>query len=76
MIGGGGGYIILEKVGEFSSEGGGELWYSVRDYLRVRAKLRENMSKKELGNSCCINVFCAGAINYPIHKSMVYHDHD
>ena len=35
----------------------------------------ENMGEKELGNSSSINVFCAGAINYPLHKAMVYHDH-
>ena len=34
------------------------------------------MSEKELGNSCCINVFCARAINYPLCKAMVYHDHE
>ena len=76
MIGGGEGYVVLEEVGEFSSEGRGKLWSSVQDYLGVKAESRENMSKKELGYSCCINVFCAGAINYPLHKAMVYHDHD
>ena len=38
--------------------------------------MRENMSEKELCHSGSINVFCAGAINYPLSKAMVYHDHD
>ena len=70
------GNVILEEVGESSSEGGGELWSPVRDYLGVEAKLRENMSEKVSYDSCGINVFCAGAINYPLHKAMVYHNHD
>ena len=68
--------IVLEEEGEFLSEGRGKLWSSVQDYLGVKAESRENMSKKELDNSCSINVFCAGAINYPLHKAMVYHDHN
>ena len=31
---------------------------------------------EELGYSFRVNVFCAGAINYPFCKAMVYHDHD
>ena len=76
MVSSGEGNIILEEAGEFSGEGRGELGSSVRDHFGVEAKLRENMGKKELGNSSSINVFCAEAINYPLHKAMVYHDHD
>ena len=76
MIGSGEGNVILKETGKFSGEGRGELWPSVGNYLGVKAKLRENMSEKELGNSGCINVFCERAINYPLHKAMVYHDHD
>ena len=75
MVSGGEGGVILEKVGKFPGEGRGKLWSSVRDHLRVKAKSRENMSEKELGNSCSVNVFCARTINYPLHKAMVYHDH-
>ena len=46
------------------------------DYLGMEAKSRENMNEKELGNPCHVNVFCVGVINYPLHKSMVYHNHD
>ena len=76
MVSSGEGNVILEEAGEFSGEGRGELRSSVRDHFGVEAKLRENMGKKELGNSSSINVCCAGAINYPLHKAMVYHDHD
>ena len=44
--------------------------------LGVQAKLRENMGEKELGDSCSVNVFQTRAINYPLTKPMVYHDHD
>ena len=63
-------------MGKFLSESGGELWSSIQDYLGMKAELGENMSEKELGNSYPINVFSAGAINYPLCKPMVYHNHD
>ena len=76
MIGGGKGDIILERLGEFSSECQGKLGASIRDYFGVKAESRENMSENKLGNSSSVNVFSAGAINYPLHEPMVYHDHD
>ena len=76
VIGSGEGDIILKEASEFSGEGQGELWSSIRDNLRVEAQLGENMREKEFGDSGCIDVFCAGAINYPLHKAMVYHDHN
>ena len=76
MISSGEGSIVLQEVGKFFSEGGGELWSSVRNHLGMKAKSRKNMSEKELGDSSCVNVFPARAINYPLHKTMVYHDHD
>ena len=42
----------------------------------MKAELRENMHKKEFGDSSCVDVFCAGAINYPLCKAMVYQDHN
>ena len=76
MIGHGEGDVVLEESGEFSSEGQGELRSPVRDYLGMKTELREDMGEKELGHSGSVNVFCAGAINYPLCKAMVYHDHD
>ena len=76
MIGSREGDVILEKASEFSSEGRGELWPSVRDYFRVEAESRENVGKEKLGYSFGVNVFCTGAINYPLREPMVYHDHD
>ena len=75
MIGSGEGEVVLKEAGEFSSESRGELWSPVRDHLGVEAELRETMGEKELGNSSSINVFCTGAINYPLCKAMVYHYH-
>ena len=75
MIGSGEDDVILKEAGEFLSKGKGELWSPVRDHLGVEAESRENMGEKELDNSSSINVFCAGAINYPLCKAMVYHDH-
>ena len=69
MIGGGEGDIVLKEASEFLCEGQGELWSFVQDYLGMKTKSRENMGKKELGHSGSINVFCAGAINYPLHKA-------
>ena len=76
MIGGGEGDVILKEAGEFLSKGKGELWSPVRDHLRVETELRENMSKKELSNPSSVNVFSARAINYPLHKAMICHNHD
>ena len=75
VVSGGKGDIILEKAGKFPSKGRGELWSPVQDHFGVEAKSRENMNEEEFGNSCSVNVFCARAINYPLHKAMVYHDH-
>ena len=76
MIGSGEGDVILEEASEFPSEGRGKLWSSVGNYLGVEAESRENIGKEKLGNSFGVNVFCTGAINYPLREPMVYHDHD
>ena len=34
--------------------------------------MRKNIGEKELGHPFRINVFCAGAVNYPLSKAMVY----
>ena len=76
MIGRGEGDIILEEASEFSCEGRGKLWSSIGDYFGVETESRKNIGEEKLGHSFGINVFCAGAINYPLRKAMVYHDHD
>ena len=76
MVGGGEGDVISEEAGEFSCEGRGELWTSVGDYLGMETESRENIGEEKLGYSFGVNVLCAGAIDYPLSKSMVYHDHD
>ena len=52
------------------------MWSSVRDYFGIETESRKNIGEEELGHPFRINVFCAGAINYPLSKPMVYHDHD
>ena len=76
VIGCGEGDVVLEEASEFSHKGRSKLWSSIGDYLRVKAKPRKNIGEEELGDSFGINVFCAGAVNYPLRKPMVYHDHD
>ena len=76
MIGGREGDVILEEAGKFSGEGRGELWSSVGNYLGMEAESRENIGKEKLGYSFGVNIFSAGAINYPLSEPMVYHDHD
>ena len=76
MVCSGEGNVVLEEVSEFSGKGRGELQSSVRDHLGMEAESRENMIEKEFGNSRGVNVFCAGAVNYPLRKAMVYYNHD
>ena len=76
MVGSGEGNVILEETGEFLCEGRGKLWSSIGDYFGVETKSRENIGEEKLGDSFGINVFGAGAINYPLCEPMVYHDHD
>ena len=37
----------------------------------MEAESRKNMGKEEFGDSSGIDVFCAGVINYPLHKAIV-----
>ena len=76
VVGCGKGDIVVEESGKFSCKGRSELWSPVRNHLGVEAKPRKNIGEKELSNSLGINVLCAGAINHPLHKPMVDHDHD
>ena len=76
VIGCGEGDVILEEAGKFSCEGQGELWSPIGDHFGVETKPGKNIGEEKLGYSFRINVFCAGAINYPLRKSMVNHNHD
>ena len=75
VVGGGKGNIVMEEASEFPCKGRSKLWSSVGNYFVVEAKLRKDIGEKELGDSLQINGFFAGAVNYPLCKSMVYHDH-
>ena len=70
------GDVILEEAGKFSGEGGSKLRPSVGNYLGVEAEPREDIGEEKLGYSFGVDVFSAGAINYPLSEPMVYHDHD
>ena len=74
MIGGGEGDVIVEKAGEFSCESGGELGSSIGDYPIVEAEVREDMLEKDLGDVCSRGGFVARAENYPLRKTVVYHN--
>ena len=76
MVGSGECDVVLEETGEFSHEGRIKLRSSVGDHLGVETELRKNIGEEKLGYSFGINVLSAGAINYPLRKPMVYHDHD
>ena len=49
---------------------------SIRDNLGMETESRENIGEEKLGYPFGVNVFSAGAVNYPLSKPMVYHDHD
>ena len=57
-------------------ESGGELWSLVRDDLVMKAKSGEDVLEKDVGNVCRGGGFVARAENYPLRKTMVYHDQD
>ena len=74
VIGGGKSDIVIEEVSEFSCEGGGKLRSLIRDDLVVEAKLREDVLETDLGDVRRGGGFVAGMENYPLRKTMVYHD--
>ena len=74
VIGGGEGDVIFEKASEFTSEGRGKLRSSVREDLVMETELWEDVLKKDLGEVHSGGGFVARAENYPLRKTMVYHD--
>ena len=74
VIGGGKGDIIVKKAGEFSCEGGGKLGAPIGDYSFVEAEAREDVLEKDLGDVRRGGGFVARAENYPLRKTVVYHD--
>ena len=74
MVGGGDGYVIFEEASEFTSEGRGELGTSVGDDLVMETESWEDVLKKDLSDVCSGGSFVARAENYPLRKTMVYHD--
>ena len=74
VIGSREGDVVFKEAGEFSCEGKGKLGSSVGDDLAVETKSWEDVLEKDLGNVCCRCSFVARAENYPLRKTMVYHD--
>ena len=56
------------------SEGGGELWASVRDDLVIEAETEIHFVEKECGDTFGCDVFLCRTENHPLSKPMVDHD--
>ena len=76
VIGSGEGDIVVEKTGEFSCEGRSELGSAIRDDSVMEAEAGEDVLEKDLGDVRCGGGFVARAENYPLRKTVVYHDQD
>ena len=74
MVGGREGDVVVEKVGEFSGECRSELGSSIGDDLVMEAESGKDVSEKDLSNVRCRGGFVARGENYPLRKTMVYHD--
>ena len=76
MVGGGEGNVVIEKASKFLCEGGGKLESLIGDDSVVEAEMREDVLEKDLGDVRHGGSFVARAENYPLRKTMVYHDQD
>ena len=74
VVSGGEGNVVIKEVGKFSSEGRAELGASIGDDSVVKAESRKDVLEKDLSNVCSRGGFVARAENYPLRKTMVYHD--
>ena len=74
VIGGREGNVVFEEMSKFTSEGRGKLGSSVRDDSVMETELWEDMLKKDLGDVRSGGSFVARAENYPLRKTMVYHN--
>ena len=66
----------MQEFSEFSSKGGCELRAPIRDYFVKKSKAKEDFVEKEGGNPFGGDRFLSRAKNYPLSKSMVYHDQE
>jgi len=76
VIGGGKGEIIVENSPKFPSEREGKLWAAIRDNLVVESIAEEDFVEEKGGDSFGGDGFLSGAENYPLSKTMVYHDQE
>ena len=76
MIGGREGNVVVKKAGEFSGECGSELGSSIGDDSVMKAESGKDVLKKDLGDVRRGGSLVARAENYPLRKTVVYHDQD
>ena len=74
VIGGREGDVVVKESGEFSCEGRAKLGASIRDDLVMKAESGEYMLKKDFGDVRGGCSFVARVENYPLRKTMVYHN--
>jgi hypothetical protein len=76
VIGGGRRNGVVEELGKGSREFGNELGAMIRDDLIIESESSIDVLEEEFGYSFQGNCFQTWDNNYPLHKAMVYHDHD
>ena len=74
MVGGGEGNVIFEEMGKFSCKSRGELGSSVRDNSVMKTELGEDVLEEDFSDVHHRGSFVARVENYPLQKTMVYHD--
>ena len=76
MVGSGEGQVISQEFSKFSSEGGGKLGTTVRDDFVKKSEVKKNFVEEKGGDSLGGDGFLRRAENYPLSKSMVYHNQE
>ena len=74
VISGGEGDVVIEKTSEFSCKGRGKLGSLVRDDSVMKAELGKDVLEEDFSDVCRGGGLVARAENYPLRKTMVYHD--
>ena len=66
----------MQEFSEFTSEGGGKLRTMVRDDFVKKSEMKEDFVEEKGGNPFGGDGFLHRAKNYPLSKSMVYHNQE
>jgi hypothetical protein len=67
---------VIKELSKGLREFGNELEAMIRDDLIIESKSSINVFEEKFGHSFRGDCFQAWSNNYPLHKAMVYHDHD